>query len=219
MKVEEHILNDIKPLNLEFKAGETLRLMEELKLCHLPVLHDGQYIGLISEDDLLDIQNEQDSLEQHVNVLKPYSLKTTDHLFKAMSRVGEGNLSLLPILDQGEKYVGYLSPLELIQDLGRQLTFSEAGSVVVVEVGVRDYHLSQLTQIVESDDARVTGVLVHSHGIELLRIALKINRADISRILKSLERYEYRIVEVFHKSIFDNDASDRIESLIKYLNI
>jgi CBS domain-containing protein len=219
MKLEEHILNDIKPLNTQAKAGETLSLMDELKLSHLPVVHEGKYVGLISENDLLDIENEEDRLEQHLKVLRPYSLKANDHLFKAMGRVGEGNLSLLPILSAQKDYLGYLSPLEIIQDLGRKLTFSEAGSLIVLEVGVRDYHLSQLTQIIESDDATITGLLVSSAGVEHLRIALKINRTEVSRIVKSLERYDYKIIEVYHKSIFGDDASDRLEGLLKYMNI
>lgn len=219
MKVEEHLLNDIKPLDTNAVVGATLDLMEELKFCHLPVLHKGKYVGLIGEDDLLDIQDEADVLEKHLHVLKAYSLLISDHLFNAMRVVGEGNLSLLPVLNNQGKYVGYLSPLELTHDLGRQLTFSEAGSVVVLNVGIRDYQLSQLSQIVESDDARITGMLIKNNGIDFIRVALKINRRDISRILKSLERYDYEVVEVYHNSIFDNTAADRYEALMKYINI
>ena len=219
MKVEEHILNDIKALDIQAVVGATLSLMEELKFCHLPVLHEGKYVGLISEDELLDVQNEEDKLEKHLHVLKPYSILFTDHLFNAMRVIGEGNLSLLPVLDGNGKYCGYLSPVEITQDFGRQLTFSEAGSLVVLNVGVRDYLLSQITQIVESDDARITGVLVNSNGVDFLRVTLKINRTDISRILKSFERYEYEILEVYHHSIFDDTAANRYEALMKYLNI
>lgn len=219
MRAEDHILNDIKPLSITEKAGAILDLMEELKFNHLPVLDQGHYVGLIGEDDLLDIQNEEDALEKHLKVLKPYGIQADDHLFNAMHIIGEANLSLLPVLRGELQYIGYLSPLEMVQDLGRQLTFREPGALIILRFETRDYHLSQLTQIVESEDAHIIGFHLIADGPDHLQIILKINRTDIGRIVKSFERYEYQVKSVFHRSIFDDTASDRYGSLMKYLNI
>jgi predicted transcriptional regulator len=219
MKIASHILNDIKPLHPQEKVREVLDLMEELKYCHLPVLEEGKYLGLITEDDLLDIQEEEDRLEQHRHVLKPYQVLDSDHIFTAIKVIGEGNLTFLPVLNEEQKYLGYISPVELMWDLGRIVTFGDQGSVLVLTVPIRDYHISQIAQIVESEDALITGLHVRSAGNELLHIVVKINQTDISRIIKAFERYEYQIEEVYHQSIFDDTASDRYESLMNYLNI
>lgn len=219
MQVQEYILNDLKPLALSAQVGDTLRLMEELKYSHLPVLDQAQYLGIISEDDLLNIDRAEDQLSQHQRVLKPYSIVHNEHLYRAIAVLGEGHLSLLPVLDEDAKYIGYLSAQELTWDLGRQVSYAEMGSLLVLRVATRDYHLSQIAQIVESEDARITGLQLRSEGADFLRIALKINQVDLGRIVKSLERYEYEIVELYHKSLFDETASDRYGALMKYLNI
>ncbi len=219
MKVKDHILNDFKPLGIEEQASTVLEAMEELKCSHLPVLHEGKYLGLISEDDLLDIQNSEDTLEKHLKVLKPYSVAETTHIYEAIRTTGEGNLSCLPVLDEKGNYIGYVSPQELMWDLGQQVSFVERGGVVVLKVAVRDYHISQIAQIVESEDALILGLQLRSEGTDFLKVALKINQRDLSRIVKSFERYNYEVLELYHESLFDDTASDRFEGLIKYLNI
>lgn len=219
MRVSDHILNDFKPLGIEEEAGAVLEAMEELKCSHLPVLHEGKYLGLISEDDLLDVENTADSLERHLKVLKPYSARENTHIYEAIRTIGRGNLTCLPVLNEEDEYMGYVSPQELMWDLGQQITFVETGGVVVLRVAVRDYHISQIAQIVESEDALILGLQLRSDGADYLKLALKINQRDLSRIVKSFERYNYQVLELYHESLFDDTASDRLEGLIKYLNI
>lgn len=219
MRVGDHILNDYKPLAPDELVQDVLDAMEELKCSHLPVLEEGQYLGLISEDDLMDIENTDDSIGQHRKVFKPYQVLENNNIYEALRVIGEGNLSCLPVLNKEGHYVGYLSPQELSWDLGQQLTYVEPGGVVVLRVSVRDYHISQISQIVESEDALILGLQLASEGTDFLKVSLKINQSDLSRIVKAFERYQYQIIELYHESIFDDTASDRLEGLINYLNI
>jgi hypothetical protein len=91
-------------------------------------------------------------------------------------------------LDEKGNYIGYVSPQELMWDLGQQVSFVERGGVVVLKVAVRDYHISQIAQIVESEDALILGLQLRSEGTDFLKVALKINQRDLSRIVKSFER-------------------------------
>lgn len=219
MRVGDHILNDYKPLAPGALVQDVLDAMEELKCSHLPVLEEGQYLGLISEDDLMDIENTDDSIGQHRKVFKPYQVLENNNIYEALRVIGEGSLSCLPVLNKEGHYVGYLSPQELSWDLGQQLTYVEPGGVVVLRVSVRDYHISQISQIVESEDALILGLQLASEGTDFLKVSLKINQSDLSRIVKAFERYQYQIIELYHESIFDDTASDRLEGLINYLNI
>lgn len=219
MRVGDHILNDFKALNLEEQVGDLLALMEELKCNHLPIVDEGKYLGLISEDDLLDVENPEDRLQSHLKVIKPYQIDPEQHLYEAVKTFGEGDLSILPVVDDQAHYLGYIAPNELMWDLGQQLGFVERGSVVVLRVAIRDYHISQIAQIVESEDALILGLQLRSDSQDFIRVALKINQVDLSRIVKSFERYSYEIVELYHQSLFDDTAQDRYEGLMKYLNI
>lgn len=219
MRVDEHILNDFSALDITERVADLLLSMEELKINHLPIEHEGLYLGLISEDDLLDVENVEDSLEKHLKVLKPYSISAGDHIYAAIKTIAEGNLTCLPVLDPDKKYIGYLSPQELVFDLGRQVSYNELGSVIVLRVAIRDYFISKISQIVESEDALILGLQLRQESNDYIRVALKINQQDLSRIVKSFERFEYEVLEVYHQALFDEDATDPFEALVKYLNI
>lgn len=220
MKVENHLLNDLKPLNNTDQVRDILDAMEELKFSHLPVVdEDKVFLGVVCEDDLLEVSEETDNLKKHFHLLKSHSVSTGASIFDAIRVIGLANLSLVPVINDAKQYLGYLSAVELMQDFGRMLTFSEPGGILVLKIPVRDYQLGQITQIVESEDARIIGLqLASSSETDVLMICLKINQTDLSRIIKSFERYNYNIVEVFHQSIFDESIANRYEAFMKYIN-
>lgn len=214
------MVNDIKPLLNSEKVGDILDIMEELKYTHLPVVdQDRNYLGLLCEDDLLEL-DEEDRIQKHQRCLKPFAIAANSHLFEAVKSMGEGQLSLLPVVNTEGGYLGYVPAVELLQDLGRELSFNERGSVIVLKMDVRDYHLAQVSQIVESEDAKIIGLLLFNDtNPDLLNLVLKINQEDLSRIIQSFKRYNYSIDAVFHQSIFDENLADRYESFMKYINI
>lgn len=214
------MLNDIKPLRTQEKIAAVLDVMEELKYSHLPVVDDDRtYLGVICEDNLLEVEDENDSLQKHLRMLRAYAVQEQENMFEAIRMIGEGNLSLLPVISRENIYLGYISAMELLQDVGRELTFTEPGSVLVLRVPSRDYQLTQISQIVESEDAKIIGFHLSSdEATDQLLVSLKINQQDVSRIIKSFERYTYQVEEVFHRSLFDDSVEDRYQSFMKYLN-
>lgn len=221
MNVAKHLLNDIKPLQSSERVRDILDLMEELKFTHLPVIEESHhYLGLIDEDDLLELEDDTQRLQSYHRLLKPYSVPLEADIFKAVQMIGAGQLSMLPVVDKEGNYKGYICARELLQEIGRQPTFTESGSTLVLEIPSRDYQMSQVAHIVESEDARILGFFIdNSEELDHIEINLKINQQDITRILKSLERYNYKIKEVHHTSLFDDTLDQRYEALMKYLNM
>ncbi|MGB0176742.1 MAG: CBS domain-containing protein [Owenweeksia sp.] len=221
MNVAKHLLNDIKPLQSTEVVKDILDLMEELKFTHLPVVEaSNNYLGLIDEDDLLELEDDTSLLQAHQRLLKPYSIPLEADVFKAIQVIGTGQLSMLPVVNGSGEYKGYVCTRELLQDLGRQITFRESGSTLVIEIPTRDYQLSQIAHIVESEDALILGFLINeAEEMDTIEVTLKINQKDITRILKSLDRYNYKVTQVHHESIFDDTIDQRYEALMKYLNI
>lgn len=220
MKVSAHMLNDIKPFALNETVRNLLDVMEELKYTQLPIVdEDRTYLGLACEDDLIELENEDQAIGDILRLLKPYSVRESGNLFSAIRVIGEGNLSLLPVIDDQNQYRGYIASVDILQDMGRELTFTEPGSIMVLRIPPRDYHLSQIAQIVESEDALILGLhLTSDSETGQLLVCLKINQLDLSRILSSFERYNYVVVEVFHQSLFDDGLQDRFQAFMKYLN-
>ncbi len=222
MKVSAHMLNDIKPFTLSETVESLLDVMQELKYTHLPLVDDKRrYVGLVCEDDLLEIGSGNQEIGRFLRLVKPYSISEDSNLFNAIRVIGEGNLSLLPVVsDEENQYRGYIPAIDIVQDLGRELTFVEPGSIMILKIPGLDYQLAQIAQIVESEDARVVGLhMMNDPESDQLLVCLKINQPDLSRILSSFERYNYVVKEVYHQSLFDDGVQDRYQAFMKYLNI
>ncbi len=220
MNAEKQLLNDINPVKSQEKVKDVLNLMKEFKFSHLPVIEeDKRYLGLLCEDDLLEAENEDKPLIHYLRFFRAYAASINSNLFEVIKIIGQANLSLLPIVDQEGIYRGYLSPLKVIRSLACQLTFSETGGVLILELAIRDFQLSQISQIIESEDAKIMGVHLMQVEKDKFHLNLKINQKGSKPHSKTFERYNYKVVKVFHENLFDDTLGNRYQFLLKYLNV
>lgn len=220
MKAIELITDVIPPLTHSDSGEKALHWMDEFKVSHLPVLKNGNFVGVISEADLLDMMNPEESLDvlfQHLP--RPYA-KGEDHIYQVLSKVSEFKLSLIPILDENEKYLGCASVhhlLTLIADTG---SIKENGGILVLEMARADYSMAQIAQIVESNDARIlSSYIMSSADSTNLEVTLKINKIELDRIIRTFERYDYIIKASYQKSNYEDDLKYRYDALMNYLNL
>ena len=83
-----------------------------------------------------------------------------------------------------------------------------------------DYSLSQISQIVESNDAQILSNYITSFkDSKLLEITIKVNRKNIEPILQTFVRYDYTVKASFSEDDFELDMKNRYDGLMKYLNI
>jgi CBS domain-containing protein len=89
MIAREVITDEIPPL-LHTDTGEkALNWMEEFKVSHLPVLKNGNFVGLISESDILDKKDLDHSLDVLFDHLpRPY-VGENAHVYEVLSRMSE----------------------------------------------------------------------------------------------------------------------------------
>lgn len=94
-------------------------------------------------------------------------------------------------------------------------------SLVVIERPLVDYSLTDIARIVESNNARVMNlfVLPIADGNTLM-ISIKLNLIDISAVLMSFERFDYKIVYYEMKEgIVTDTHKERLDELLHYLNM
>jgi hypothetical protein len=88
-------------------------------------------------------------------------------------------------------------------------------------VNEKDYLLTEIAGIVESNDAKILSLYITSHPESTrLEITLKVNRIDIGAILQTLYRYNYTVKASWSKTdSFSEGMQDRFDSLMNYLKI
>lgn len=220
MRAIDLITEDIPPLTHTDTAERALNWMEEFKVSHLPVLKNGNFVGVISESDLLDQQNPEATLDvsfQHLP--RPY-VYANDHIYQVLSKVSEFRLSLIPILDQEEKYLGCTTVQHLLHLIANTGSIKENGGILVLEMAKSDYSMAQIAQIVESNDARIlSSYIMSSPDSTNIEVTLKINKIELDRIIQTFERYDYVIKATYQKSAFGDDLKFRYDALMNYLNM
>jgi CBS domain-containing protein len=220
MKALELISEEIPPLTHTDTGEKALRWMDEFKVSHLPVLKNGNFVGVISESDILDKLDLEDTLDKLFDHLpRPY-VNENAHIYEVLAKISEHKLSVLPILDDNEKYLGCTSIHHLITKIANTGSIKESGGIIVLEVNSIDYSMVQIAQIVESNNAKILSSYIMSPSdSSKLEVTLKINQIELDRIIRTFERYDYVIKASFQKSSGDEDVQFKYDALMNHLNL
>lgn len=209
----------IQPLKTSDTGLEALKLMNEHHCRHLPIVNNQQLLGLISEEDILTHPIDEQIGSYNLSLQKSY-LEEDDHLYEAIRLIGENKLTLIPVIDADKNYVGCINQDDLLTFFANIGSFTEPGSIVVLQMNKRDYSLAEISRIVESEQAAILSTFIttnlHSEQVD---VTIKINRNTIENIVAAFERFEYVIKASFQEEEYLNSLKDRYDALISYLNV
>lgn len=219
MIASELISKTLAPLRTSDTGEEALTIMNIYHVKHLPIVNNEQLLGVVSEDDILvnDMSEAVGSYE--LSLIKPYA-NMKDHLFEVMSMMSENKLSVIPVIDDEENYVGLITQEDLIHFYAQSFSFTEPGSIMVLETKKRDYSLAEISRIVEEESAAILSCFLSENTEnESVFVTLKINKHDLQKIIASFERYDYIIKGSFTEEEYIDELKERYDSLMNYLNV
>ena len=214
------IKDDVPPIKPYESLEKALNWMDEFRVSHLPVVDGGIYYGLVS-DSLIYDSNQPNLAVSELNLSnhRIYALESF-HFYRVIQLLIEHKLSVVPVLDRSERYLGLTTISNLMNHLTKSASFSETGSVIVLEMNQFDYSIAQIAQIVESNDAKILSSYITSiKDSKLVEVTIKVNRKNIEPVLQTFFRYDYAIKASFSEDDFELDMRKRFEGLMKYLNI
>ena len=214
------ITDEIPPLKTSDVGTRALVWMDEFKVSHLPVLEGRSYYGLLSEANVMDLSDPESSIGEAMDEMERPFVFDSQHIFDVIKLMGEEHLSVVPVIDDKGIFLGAISIFEVIKQIGNVSGITDPGSVVILEMPKRNYSLHEIAKIVEENEARILSSFSHSAAdLDNMEVTLKIDRAEISGILQSFERWEIRVKASFQGSQYQEDLQDRYEELMKYINM
>lgn len=215
-KLISHI---ISPIRTSDTGEEVITLMNVFHVKHLPIVNNEELLGVLSEDDVLS-NNLEDSVGSYRLTLKRAYVKETDHIFEIMNQMAEFDLTVIPVVNDAGQYTGLISLEELLFYYAGSFSFSEPGSILVIEMNKIDYSLAEIARIIEMENALVLCSFI-TKGAEQtsVLITLKLNIQDIKHVVATLKRFEYNVTASFTEQIFVDNLKDHYDSLINYLNV
>ncbi len=219
MNASNLISQDIVPLKTSNTGREALELMSDYYVQHLPIVNNEQLLGLISEEDILDHSIEEPVGSYDLSLQQPY-VRERDHVFDVLAQVTRLNLTVVPVIDHDEVYLGVISQQSLLHYFARSFSFAERGSIIVLEMSKHDYSLSEIGRVVESEGATVIGAFISGQeDNSQILVHLKINKNEVHRVIAAMERFEYKVKAMYVEQMDDDVFRDRFESFMHYLNV
>jgi CBS domain-containing protein len=216
------LISEVIPSLKTSDSGQTaLNWMEIFRISHLPIVNNLDFLGLISDADIYDMNQPEEPIGNHsLTLLKPY-VTTEQHLFEVIGLASRLKLTVVPVLDEKSHYKGVITTTELVRYLAGISSMDQQGGIIVLEIIERDYSLSQIAQIVESNNIKVLSMYITSPPDSTkLEVTLKVNTNDLVSVIRTFERYNYDIKTwVTSDDSMDRFYSERFDLLMKYLNI
>ena len=224
MTVQNLLSADLEPLASTDTVEQALDWFVDLDVDHLPVVdEDGRLMALVAEDELLELDDPTVMLGA-LGGLGALSVGPEVHLFEAASLLAVHHLSVLPVTDASGVYIGLVRRRTVFEDFATMLSTGTPGAILILEVAPRDYSLSQLSHLIEQTDARVLSVSTQTPDASafdptILRVTLKLNVTDTSRVRYLLEQNGYRVAAAFNEEDSEEELSLRVQEFMRYLEV
>jgi CBS domain-containing protein len=220
MKAIDLISKNVPSLKTSDTGGRALRLMNEFHVSHLPIVNENQFLGLISEEDILNTHGEEDPIGSlPLSVLRPF-IHDYEHLFEVLKVATEFKLTIVPVIDREENYLGLITRDDLLNYFATQTDILEPGGIIVLELGINDYNLSEIVRILESNHAKILCIFAGTnYDSTKMELTIKINQTELQPIISDLNRYNYVVKETFQEAEYFDNLKERYDSLMNYLNI
>ena len=218
MLSQKLIATDITPAHPQDRGVNVMSLMDEFKVLHLPVVENGKLLGIVSEEDLWSMHNQEKPIKNILQRLKQAQVTFEHDVFEIVKLVNEHDLSLIPVVDKG-RYMGAISIRSILKALASIVAMQSDGGVLILEMNKNDYSMSEMAQIIESNGAKILSSYISNHREnKMLKVTLKLNVNDLKPIIQTFERYQYTITAHYDQSESNNDLHERYDSLMRYLN-
>jgi CBS domain-containing protein len=220
--VAKDLISDVVPSLKTSDSGQTaLNWMEIFRISHLPIVNNLDFLGLISDTDIYDMNQPEEPIGNHsLTLLKPF-VTIEQHLFEVIGLASRLKLSVVPVLDEKSHFKGVITTTDLVRNLAGISSMDQPGGIIVLELIERDYSLSQIAQIVESNNVKVLSMYVTSPPDSTkLEVTIKVNTNDLVSVIRTFERYNYDVKTwVTSDDSMDRFYSERFDLLMKYMNI
>lgn len=214
----EYVNNDFKPFDSEQTINEALDLFMDLSYTHFPVLENKIYIGSLSREDA-ETLNPISKIEFNKINLERFFAKSTMNWLDVQELFARNQTNLMPVLNEENKYLGYFEMEEFIRIFNETPFLKEEGGIIVVKKNSGDFSMSQITQIVESNNAKILGLFISKIENNEIEITIKVGLGGLNDIIQTFRRFEYQIISQHQEDAYIENLKERSDYLDKYLNI
>lgn len=207
-------------LQLHDKIYAALQMMNDNHVSHLPVTDGENFLGIISEDDLLQAENDNAELKEMQQSFANSSVKEEDHFLKALKIAVDNGYSVVPVVNELNELTGTLVYSDLLKQASTFMNINDPGGLIVLEMEAKDYSFASISRIIESNDAQIKQLNTSTDPqTGIIQVTIKVDKPEISDIVATFQRYEYNVKYYFGEELYENELRNNYDNLMNYLKI
>ena len=217
MNITEYILNDFKPLTTKSTVKEAYELCKTYPITHIPIVENGHYMGCISQSDILTIENKAELLEKQTAIFDHFQVDGNESVLELLTTFANNDTNIIPALKE-HSYIGYFELNDILDVFSQSPFLNSDGFILIIKKNTKEYTMSEVAQIVESNNGNLLGCYVSNQTNDKVEITLKISSQEINEIIQTFRRYNYTIITEHQDDFYLEELKSRSEYLQKFLN-
>jgi acetoin utilization protein AcuB len=220
--IAEDLINQmIPPLKGSDDAHKAIVWMEEFRCNYMPVVNDGKLLGFLSEEIILET-NDIEKLVKDFDLLGLNCYVHLDtHFYDILKVAADNKLQMVGVLDNKQNYCGVITVQDTLTSFAQTAAVQLPGGILVLSMNHIDYSLAEISRLIEENHAKILSSIVKEDPLDpgKIRLTIKINQIDMSRVVATLERFSYKVIGRYQETKPQDDEKDRIDMLLRYLDI
>jgi predicted transcriptional regulator len=217
-EITEYITNDFRAIDSQDSISTVQAFFDGSHFSHFPIIEEGIYIGSIAGEDIETFDPEK-KVTDYRFTLEGFFARTNTIWLDVLEVFAKNHTNLIPVLDENNVYVGYYEIGDILKFFHETPFLKEPGAIIVVKKPILDYSMSQITQIVESNNGKLLGLFISEADVESVEVTLKITLGAMNEIIQTFRRYDYEIISEHQEDSYISNLKERSDYLDKYLNI
>jgi len=221
MQAYEFINNMIPPLKLTDKVKMALSWMEEIRTDVLPVVDEGLFKGLVTDEMIYNI-NKDDILVSEVPLEAEGCFVLKDkHIYDVLRVASEYQSNMVAVVDNENIYHGVVTLEDAIAAFADSLAIQAQGGVLILSMFMTDYSLFEIARVIESENAKILSSFITGDPLDesKIKVTLKIDKTELRHIKATLERFGYKVIDHYQEEMGISGEQDRLDNLLRFLNI
>lgn len=211
----------IPPLHPGDRALRAIDWMDEFRVNQLPVVEDGKFIGLIDEDVVFSSVDPDAPIKNLELKNRTAFIDGERHLFEVIRLAIDNDLDVVPVVDDKLNYLGVVTVNDTAKAFSQLASAEYPGGILVLSLNEKDYSLTEISRLAESEGIKILSAFVSTDpkDVTRLKVTLKFNKQDISRLIATYERFEYKVISQFQETASHGYEKERLNILFKYLEL
>jgi predicted transcriptional regulator len=220
MIAAELISGKLFPLKKSDSIKIAMEIMNEQNIAMLPVIDQGKHMGYVGTSDIMDVTPQSKSISHYINAQLVSKVFAGMHLFEVIKVFGECNSSTLSVVDEEDNFVGIIAAKELIRKIAEMNSFFEQGSIVILQMGLNDYTLSEISRICEHNDNKILSLFISGPDANRnIQVHIKLSGTEIKSLIATFERFNYTVFASYQSEEDVLGLKFRYDHLMKYLDL